>query len=65
MTFKELARGIAIFDRYVDADDEIAAAHDQLFVCGTPPQAMLGEHVVELESLGWRWGSEDCWEHAT
>jgi hypothetical protein len=63
--FRELARGVAIFDRYVDERDTVAAAHDELFVCGIAPDKMSADDVSELNDLGWHWGDEDSWEHTT
>lgn len=65
MTFRELARGVEIFDRYVEPDDSISCGHDELFVCGISPEKMAAADVAELTDLGWFWGSEDCWEHFT
>lgn len=63
MTFRELARGVVIFDRYVEADDTVATGHDELFVCGVAPDDMSPDDVATLKELGWHWGEEDCWSH--
>ena len=66
MNFRELARGVAVFDKYTEADENVHARHAELFACETPPDAMASGEVEELLALGWRWdGFEECWRHFT
>ena len=68
MTFRELARGVEIFSRYVgDTDDVELDAHrhaDRLLICSQDPTEMPPEYGEELRSLGWNWSSADnAWSH--
>jgi hypothetical protein len=66
MTFRELARGVEIFDRYTPAEDGVCAMHDELLLGGIPPHKMFTSDAEALQSLGWRWDDrESCWRHFT
>ena len=69
MTFRELARGVEIFSRYVDDHDDVTLdAHrhvDRLLVCSQAPTEMPPEYGEELRKLGWSWSDPDnAWSHA-
>lgn len=66
MTFRELARGVEIFDDYSDGDAFVEADHGFLRVSSTPPGHMTDRDAAELAGLGWVYVEGGrSWRHET
>lgn len=53
MLLSKLKESVEIFIKY--GDDNIAAEHDEIFICAISPEDMLLEDADRLDELGWNW----------